>query len=200
LVMLVAIGFYLLQKKIKITELSWVTILGSALVVPAIFVLISKLPAAYLTTFKWRVGLWEIGLKILQHMNILLFGNGMDEFGKIAYYGQPHNLYIYLLLQYGVFGILLLLIMIGIILKMGINIYNIPIQLRDPLLTSSLFGLVGFLIIGLVESNLMGIEMRQIFVIYLSIFIGVYRQNYHQKLFGALNANTNRFAEHSSSI
>jgi len=37
-------------------------------------------------------------------------------------------------------------------------------------------GLISFFIVGLVESNLMGIEARMIFLIYWACFLGLWRE------------------------
>jgi hypothetical protein len=134
-------------------------------------------PEAFLLTFWWRVGLWESALIIISRWpGILLLGNGLDLFVRQAYYGQPHSLYFYLLLQYGSFGLIWVGILFWVIWKRGWCARQSGLMVREPLLAGLWVALVGYFVVGLVESSLFGIESRMIFMLVVACFAGLMRE------------------------
>jgi hypothetical protein len=143
----------------------------------ATLLLLRILPEGVLSTLYWRFGLWAIGLQMVwEQPVILLFGNGLDHFISTAYYGQPHNVYFYMLLQYGLFGLFWFT-------AVGIYVWLRGWQARsrdwfayEPRLAGIWIALLGFFGIGLVESNVLGIENRTLLLLMIAFFSGLARE------------------------
>ena len=136
-----------------------------------------RVPLPYLATFWWRVNLWQTALEVIRDSpGILLVGNGMEAFATQAIYPQPHSLYLYLLLAYGLPGIGLVLGMVWYLLGRGRAAHQCRLFHQEPVLSGLWIGLIGYFVIGLVESNLMGIESRMIFSMMAACFIGLRRE------------------------
>jgi O-antigen ligase len=148
-----------------------------AAAVPVLWLAAQSVPALLLGTFQWRVNLWEVGLKILlENPQILLFGNGMDLFEQKAFYGQPHNVYVYLILQYGLFGLSWFISLFLLLFLQGWKARSKRLMDNEPLLAASWVALLGFFAIGFVESNLQGVEIRTMFFTYLICFTGLLKE------------------------
>ncbi len=133
--------------------------------------------SATLGNLYWRVGLWKTAVDVINsNPAILLLGNGMEEFGRQAYYGQPHNVYVYFLLQYGAVGLALLLGVVANLWRRGMRALKDGLARREPLLVGVWLALLGFFGVGLGESNLMGIENRQNLLMIVVLFIGLERE------------------------
>jgi len=136
--------------------------------------LLNHLPQALLSTFWWRVDLWKSAVHLLeQNASIWFLGNGMDLFAQVANYPQPHNVYIYILLQYGIPGFFLLLAMLIYILGQGWLLYRKGLFSTHPRLLGLWLGLIAYFIVGITESTLFGIENRTVFMILLAGFDGL---------------------------
>ncbi len=178
LVALSLLPVYWLNHRVRSTS-ALLGILGAGLIMGA-FVLwqtIRYVPSTTFITFWWRIGLWQIGVDLLgNYPQVLLFGNGLDIFAQTAYYGQPHNLYLYLLLQYGLPGLVLVLILGGYFWTLGFRLRKSGLLKVNPMLAALWFAVTGYFAIGLVESSLMGIESRMIFMTLVACFIGLARE------------------------
>jgi O-antigen ligase len=184
---LILLALFLLLWRVRPNKL--LLAISSIIVLLGLYVLkylLLSLPQALLSTLWWRVGLWNIALNLLSHQpNILIFGNGMDLFSQIAYYPQPHNLYIYILLQYGILGLLLVLTLLLLILIQGMKLYQAHWYRRDPRLLGLWLGVMSFFSVGLTESTFYGIENRAIFLILMAGFEGLLierKWSYYQQL------------------
>jgi O-antigen ligase len=156
-------------------------ILTVGLLVPGaimlIWVLITYLPQPLLATFWWRVELWQIAIRTIWEAPWIPFvGNGMVLFAQNAFYPQPHNVYLYTLLQYGFPGLFILLLIGWVLFRQGMKAYSRGWFRQNPILGAAWAGLMGFFVIGLVESNLGGIELRSIFLILVASFTGLLRE------------------------
>ena len=128
--------------------------LGLITGVIALWLAIPYIPPALLQTFWWRVGLWQIALRLVsEDPAILLRGNGLGLFPQQAYYGQPHNLYLYLLLEYGLPGLLWSLLLGWHLMRRGWRARRMGLLGREPMLAALWIFLLGYFAIGLVESN-----------------------------------------------
>jgi hypothetical protein len=144
---------------------------------PAAWIMLHFLPTAILYTYYWRVRLWNISLETIQtHLHTLLVGNGMDIFAQQAFYPQPHNVYFYLLLDFGLAGLVFVALVIRNLWVRGWRLHQRGLLRREPLLAGLWTALLGIFIIGLVESNLMGIENRMIFLLTVALFTGLERE------------------------
>jgi len=190
------IPFSWLERQVRSNKTFWAFVsMGLIAGLMTLWQIAKHIPAALLTTFWWRVGLWNIGLITLVNFpRVLLFGNGLDIFAESAYYGQPHNLYLYVVLQYGLPGLLIMILLVSYVLKQGNRLRRSGWMRSEPILAALWLGLLGYFAIGMVESNLMGIESRAIFMTLLAYFTGLTRevttsQTAHLGTQGAIYAN-----------
>lgn len=178
LVMVCAIISFGLQRTIRSSKnllivISMTVVLGGA----CLWAALPHVPPMVFDTLTWRMGLWQTALDTLgNHPSILLVGNGLDIFAAQAYYPQPHNLYLYSILQYGILGLILCLVVLWQIWKQGWQVQKHQVLAREPLLAALWIALLGYFAIGLVESELYGIESRMIFLVGLACFIGLNRE------------------------
>jgi O-antigen ligase len=173
-----AIGLFWLARRVK-PEPRLVALMGAALALGAVGLIIGArlVPDALLLTFDWRVGLWRTALDVVAgHPEILIIGNGMDIFARQAYYAQPHNLYLYLLLEYGMVGLLWVALVIWRIWVRGWQLRRTGLMAREPMLAALWIALLSYFGIGLVESNLLGIESRMIFLFSMACLVGLSRE------------------------
>lgn len=188
----VAIAIWALHLRIRSTKRIISIISGVGLVVGSILFLTRDiLPSIIMGTFWWRVGLWEIAFEMIrQHPTILLLGNGMGVYAANAYHAQPHNLYVFVLLAYGLVGLFLTLALIYDILRKGIMARLVGEIQSHPLLFGLWMALLNLFMIGTVETSWLSIENRMLFLILLSLFI-----QYYQELFPSglsdMEANVN---------
>lgn len=178
LVALSLIPVYWLTHRIRSIS-ALLAIFSASLIMSALILwqIVKYIPSEILITFEWRVGLWQIALNVLDHYpQILLWGNGLDVFAQSAYYGQPHNLYLYMLLQYGLLGLGFVLILAGYFWILGFRLWKGGLMRANPVLAALWFAVMGYFAIGLVESNLMGIENRMIFMTLSACFAGLARE------------------------
>lgn len=139
--------------------------------------LVKYLPPEIFTTLDWRVGLWQIALNTIEkHPSILVAGNGMELFGGAAYWPQPHNLYVYFLLMYGLPGLLLLLTILMNIMRSGSDLLSRYVSDEKFLLIGIWLSILSCFLIGLTETSLLGIEDRMIFLTRIVFFIGLSRE------------------------
>lgn len=150
---------------------------GALLGALALIVIFPYIPAPYLETFWWRVELWEIALRFLESTPMIwLFGNGIDPFGMVAFYGQPHNLYLFLLLEYGLFGLLLLLGVGAVLLYQGVRAHQQGLMYREPLLMGVWLAIFSFYLLGMLETPLQALGGRMLFLLLLTFFVGLRRE------------------------
>lgn len=135
------------------------------------------LPNAFFVTLYWRFELWEVPFQIIVlHPEVLLFGNGMQYFGEIGFYGQPHNNYIFVFLEYGAIGLILKLLLIFMVLRQGLRARVRGLMHQEPILAALWFILLAFFSIAVVESTFEGIEPRMLFYVFITCFIGLERE------------------------
>lgn len=139
--------------------------------------LLRDLPPTYLATLRWRINLWHTALEVFGNRPaILLIGNGIRRFAESAAYPQPHSLILYIALSYGVPGLCLVLGMIFHLLRQVWPGQRLHIIAHETLLRALWLGLLGYFAIGLVESNLMGMESRMLFSLVAACFVGLRRE------------------------
>ena len=128
-------------------------------------------------TIWWRIDLWQsVFHTISMYSGILLWGNGDVAFASNANWAQPHNIIFYTLLNYGLIGVFLLIIIFVHILAYGIFSYRKGDMKKDYILRALWISLLGFFFTGLVESSLLSIETRSTFFLLVACFIGLRRE------------------------
>ncbi len=162
------------ERKIKIFfYLSFFTVFGLAV---AVF-LVKYLPSEIFTTLYWRFGLWQIAFDTIGKFPlILMVGNGLEVFGKNAYYWQPHSLYVSFLLLYGFPGLLLILAILLNTLYSGYYLLRRYISDEKFLIIGVWFSILVFFLVGMTESSLLSIEDRMIFLTHVAFLIGLSRE------------------------
>jgi REP element-mobilizing transposase RayT len=135
------------------------------------------LSPVYFQTLVWRFDLWTYTDDVItQHPETLFFGNGLAWFARLAFYGQPHNTYLYLLMEYGVFGLLLKLLLFGYLLWNGARLHRRGLMHREPMLRGLWFALFFYFLIGMVESTFLSIEYRTQFLLFAVPYVGLQRE------------------------
>lgn len=136
-----------------------------------------KIIPQYFGTFWWRVTLWDTAVKVIT-MNpvILIWGNGNIIFAQNAIWPQPHNLFIDILLKYGLIGLIILGTIGWILLRYGFIAYRHSINRQFVIMRAVWMSLLIFGITGLVESSFISIETRMIFVLTMACTIGLIRE------------------------
>lgn len=135
-----------------------------------------QFPVAF-GTFWWRVDLWQTALETIGYRPLtLLVGNGDTVFAANAIWPQPHSLYLNFVLKYGLPGLGLLLALGFILAKYGFLAYRGGWLRQYPVLRAVWIALLAFFITGFVESALIGIETRMIFLSVVACFIGLRRE------------------------
>jgi hypothetical protein len=177
-VMIISIGLFLIHLLTKPNNQYRLAItFGTFLAVGCLWGTIDYLPAGWVSTFEWRAGLWQIVLSLTNAYPLqFLLGNGMEIFRLHAYYPQPHNVYFYIFLQYGLFGLIWLLFFVRYIWKWGWAIRQTSMLHAQPILAALWIALLGYFLIGLVESTMLSIELRTIFFWVAACFIGLHRE------------------------
>jgi len=128
-------------------------------------------------TIWWRISLWKsVFQTIYENPGILILGNGEAVFAANAIWAQPHSLLFDILLNYGVIGVLILSLLFVVIIKYGTKSFNRGDFKRFGILRALWVSILGFLITGLVESSLLGIETRMLFLLMVACFIGLSRE------------------------
>lgn len=128
-------------------------------------------------TIWWRVSLWESTVQtISENPGILIWGNGEIAFASKAIWSQPHNILFDIILKYGLVGLLLLSLLLIVVIIQGTESFNRGDFKRFGILRASWVSIYGFLITGLVESSLIGIETRMLFLLLIACFIGLSRE------------------------
>ena len=171
IVLVVELGAYFLLRWIR----SLKVLAGIALIsIPLAAVLLDKLPSLLLSTLATRYALWTTAVSLLvKSPHILLFGNGMDPFGEIAFYFQPHNTYIYILLDFGLLGLGLVLGVVASIALAGWRDGREGLWERDRILQAAWIAALSFFAVGMAESVLLGIELRMIVLTFLACYLGL---------------------------
>ncbi|MBK8128803.1 MAG: O-antigen ligase family protein [bacterium] len=117
----------------------------------------------YFGTFWWRVDLWDTAVRVIV-MNplILIWGNGNLLFAQNAIWPQPHNLFVDILLKYGVIGLIIFGTIGWILIKYGFMAYRHSMNRQYVIVRAVWMSLLVFGITGLVESSFISIETRMI--------------------------------------
>ena len=106
----------------------------------------------------------------------MLIGGGLNKFGDLAYYGQPHNLFVYFFLLYGLPGLIILLSILWESIRSMIFYFQTN-KAKDKMMEAGLFmASVSLFAVGLTDSTLFGVENRMIFVTWLALFVGFVRE------------------------
>ncbi len=156
----------------------YVTVAGLALLATffTAWAAIVRFPYEFRTIW-WRVSLWK---SVFQTVSIrpltLLIGDGDVSFAHLAIYPQPHNVYFDLLLDYGLPGLALVLVLVYLLGLYGLRSYHSGLFRRSAILRALWLSLLSSFLNGFVESSFIGIETRMQFFIILACFFGLRRE------------------------
>jgi hypothetical protein len=142
-----------------------------------VFLVIKLLPNLWLSTFSWRVGLWRTAAGVVEQTPaISVLGAGMDDYARQAVHGQPHNVFVFLILRYGVLGIICLGAIMWRINREAWALRTRGVLARQPLLAVLWLALWGYLLNGLLESTLLDIYGRTFGLLMVTCFLGLRRE------------------------
>lgn len=142
-----------------------------------VFLVIKLLPDLLLSTFSWRVGLWRTAVGVVEQAPaISVLGAGMDDYARQAIYGQPHNVFVYLILRYGVLAIICLGAVMWRINREAWGLRARGVLARQPLLAVLWLALWAYLLNGLLESTLLDIYTRTFGLLMVTCFLGLRRE------------------------
>jgi hypothetical protein len=142
---------------------------------------INKWPVLF-NTIWWRISLWQSVFHALTSQpTLMLWGNGDITFSEMAIWWQPHNMLFDIFLNYGLIGLILMLIFLVLIIRYGILSFQNGNLKKNPMLRALWISLIAFMLTGFVESSLIGIETRTIFLLLTATFVGVVRESSKQE-------------------
>jgi hypothetical protein len=159
---------WLIRSTALLTQVAtWVFAGGTVLVGIAL----SVLPHVTLRTIWWRVALWEIaGITLSQYPMIWLFGNGIDRFIPLSFYPQPHSLFVFMLLEYGVIGIVFTIAIIGWLLFSGLRARVQGYFTLQPALAPMWLGVLGIFMIAVTETIWISVNGRLMFATLFGLY------------------------------
>ncbi len=136
-----------------------------------------NLPETVFTNLFVRYKLFKTVLEIiLENPLIFIMGNGARLYSLRAFYPNPHNLYFYFLLNYGIAGLTLLLFAFFKTIVSILKTFRMGITKINPLLGGIFTSLImGFFILGLTEVPLQDINLRTLFFLLFVAFLGIYK-------------------------
>lgn len=141
--------------------------IGAALVAVGLYLL----PHVLLRTIWWRIALWEIaGITLRDNNMVWLFGNGVDRFIPLSFYPQPHNLFVFMLLEYGIVGLLFTFAIIGWLLSTGLQARREDYFKSFPQIAPMWIGTLGIFAIALTETTWISLNARLLFAIITTFY------------------------------
>lgn len=166
---------YLITQPFKrIQDVIWIGLVFACVLISIIIIVFPLFPQALFDTIRWRMELWTfVDNVIIQNPSILLIGNGMIAFGNTAFYESPHNLFFHLLLEYGLLGLTLQILLIIVFFKQGIDSYKMGLMSQEPILRGLWFAILFHFLIGIIESMLLTIEARSLWLLFIMCYVGL---------------------------
>jgi hypothetical protein len=167
--------FFLLQTKLPTRLVGWLISGMAALGVAGSVLALNLFPTMDFFANLWfRVRLWESSLASLQREPIiLLLGSGFapsHDLIRTAARSDPHNAYLYMVMHYGLPGLLLFIALIWIVVREGWKAYRDGTFRREPLLAAIFSGLLAWFLTDLIDSRLSIPEWQMMFMLVLALF------------------------------
>jgi O-antigen ligase len=124
----------------------------------------------------FRINLWHKAFAFIQQSPvILLFGSGFNPSVALSGAGvrmDPHDAFLYMLMHYGIPGLLIFLGIIWLVLRKGWLAYRDGVLHRRPVLAALWVGWIAWFLTDLIDSRLTTPEWQMLFVVVLAIFLG----------------------------
>jgi len=124
----------------------------------------------------YRIDLWQQAFTYFQQSPvILLFGSGFAPSVALASAqsrSDPHDAFLYMLMHYGIPGLLIFLGIIWLVLRKGWLAYRDGVLHRQPVLAALWVGWIAWFLTDLLDSRLTTSEWQMLFVVVLAIFFG----------------------------
>lgn len=126
-------------------------------------------------TMGFRLELWrDVFVTLARHPLVAIFGNGQEVYGKLAQWEQPHNTYLFFLIQYGVVSAIMIFALLGLLIS---DVNRARTEAADPaeraLAAAALAVALGFLTGELVESGFMSVTIKMLF--FFLVYLGLPR-------------------------
>lgn len=132
---------------------------------------LNLLPHFPLRTIWWRIALWEIsGITLSNYPSIWLVGNGIDRLIPISFYPQPHNLFIFMVLEYGAIGLIFTFAVLIWLVNTGLRARTQGHFTNFPALAPMWIGVFGLFLIALTETIWIGVNTRLLFVTLIGMY------------------------------
>lgn len=175
-----ALVLLLRRPRAQLTGRALLTLAGITAAVAVGFLVILRLVNAtyLLNTFYWRLTQWEIvGTALERFPQIWLTGNGFDlAFQAGLTNSNPHNLYLFFLLQYGVVGLTLLLLFLAGLVRVGWRHYQQGLMRREPVLAALWVTLASLMVFALMGTSLSYIDYRALYLLLVALYLGLARE------------------------
>jgi hypothetical protein len=156
----------------------WAFLLLGVCVVSAIgfmgFYLANK-TSLFFGTFTGRVSLWSSVVPIVTFSpQTFLFGSGtnlpMGIYNGLAV-ADPHNAYLYMLVHYGLPGLIIYFAVIGIIMRHGWQSYRVGEVQKNPIVGVLWIGFIVWFLTAIADSRLTTPEWQLEFVLLIALFL-----------------------------
>jgi len=135
-----------------------------------------KPSAAFFETLRYRINLWQDVLNFIRSDPwILAFGAGYHP-GPALQFSQagadPHNAYLYMLMHYGLPGVLILMAIMGHVVLLGWRAYVRGAMTQRPIMAALWAGLLAWFVTSLLDSRMTNSEWQVLFVLILALLCG----------------------------
>jgi hypothetical protein len=124
----------------------------------------------------FRINLWHKAFTFIQQSPIiLLFGSGFNPSAALSSAAarvDPHDVFLYMLMHYGIPGLLIFLGIIWVILRKGWLAYRDGLLLHRPVLAALWVGWIAWFLTDLIDSRLTTPEWQMLFIAVLAIYWG----------------------------
>ncbi len=141
--------------------------------------LLFLLPRSFVGSIFYRFGMWQQAYAyFVDFPQTVWSGGGFPKIGWSPYeVWDTHNMYLFLIVQYGVPGLLLFLGMLTLALREGRNLFSRASPVRvNPHAVAAFCALAGFIIRGMAESQINELDLRVAFIFFLAYAVETFRR------------------------
>lgn len=174
LLLLVLSGGYWLLRKItgnRAVALTALVAAGTLVVLPILLLGDARFWTRALGTFIWRLEIWSDAFRMLREQPlILLSGHGTELLRDLysrEHYPNPHNMFLYFLIEYGVVGFALFFSFLALSVRHGASLLRVDAGEIGPHWQPLFAGMVFFLSMGIVDDIFVQTQMDGLVLLFL---------------------------------
>jgi hypothetical protein len=149
------------------------TVLG---IIGIVFLLNLFPTISFFSNLWFRIRLWQHCLAFIQNEPlILLFGAGFTPSAALmqsSARSDPHNAFFYMLMHYGLPGLLLFVVLIWMVIQKGWQAYRDGVFAREPILAALWAGWIAWFVTDFADSRLTTPEWQMLFIFILALYWG----------------------------